>query len=82
MTPAQLYIVFVGMIAIYVIISSTNNALTIAAEKKTGTFVNGVQVWTGAIFGIASGLALLFITLTADGGASSSSMTRNYYNSG
>lgn len=58
MKADQLYFVIIMAIAIYLILSSLDVGLTSVASKKTGSFVNGADVWTRVLFGVGAGMAL------------------------
>jgi len=81
MTPEQLYVIFFSIIGMYIVISALDIGLTSASSKKTGSFVNGADIWTKVIFGMLSGLGIIYFVNTASSGGSSSANTisRNIY---
>lgn len=80
MTPEQLYVIFFTIMGLYLIISSLDIGLTSVASKKTGSFVNGADIWTKVVFGMLAGIGVIFFVNTSSGsGSASNTIARNIY---
>jgi hypothetical protein len=65
MRSEQLFVTFICVIGIYLILSSLDEGLNSIASKKTGSFVNGTQIWSKVMFGIISGAGLIYFASTS-----------------